>query len=68
MQIKVISGKEYPVQRIRNFQFLPCACELKRDIYFQKSPKISINFKTSQNSHTGKSRCPEKTGFRLSPE
>jgi len=26
------------MQSIKSFQLLPCACELKWDIYFQKSP------------------------------
>jgi len=33
-------------QSIKSFQLLPCACELKRDIYFQKSPYVSGGLQT----------------------
>ncbi len=36
-------------QSIKSFQLLPCSCELKRDIYFQKSPQI-IKSKLTKHS------------------
>jgi len=60
IQVKVISGKEYPRQSFRNFRLLPCACELKQDICFQKSPYANPSEPGSPciSRHSGKNRNP----------